>query len=102
MERGRARNFELNGLRRHAAAAQAACSITWRRRHVCAHVNAADADSRLAERGVLVPGGTVGGRQLLRPMASQGKDALGHVEWMRARPGVEHPGALAARWGHRT
>ena len=48
LERGRARNRDLNAVCRQACGLRLATGIAWRRRHVESERNVSDADSRLA------------------------------------------------------
>ncbi len=53
---GRAKCHELNNLCRHVAALQLAANVDWRRRRIVSASNPSDADSRLADAGVLSAG----------------------------------------------
>ena len=55
-DRGRARDRGLNAVCRRSAAHRLALNLCWNRRYVETGRNPSDADSRLAERGVLRPG----------------------------------------------
>ena len=58
-DRGHARDHELLALVRRGAGIQIATGIAWRRRYVETERNPSDADSRLADAGLLLPGQTV-------------------------------------------
>ena len=89
-ERGRAVNWELNSLCRVAASRQLGCQIVWRRRHVESERNPSDADSRLADRGLLFPG------EVLRP--GQLSRRLGQLQVSPAsRPGPKPSATVFSR-----
>ena len=72
-ERGRGHNYELNAQVRRAAALQIGTGMIWRRRHVPTDLNVTDADSRLADDGLLQPGEVLNPKQVIRRLARAGR-----------------------------
>ncbi len=66
---GRAKCPDLNKLCQHVAALQLAADVDWRRRHIVSASNPSDADSRLADAGVLSAGEALVGPALDRRLA---------------------------------
>eukprot|EP00959_Pyramimonas_sp_CCMP1952_P016473 349360-Pyramimonas_sp.AAC.1 len=64
MERGRAKDRELNALCRRSSAHHVACNILWRRRHLISARNCSHEDSRLADRLLVHPGAALGADRL--------------------------------------
>ena len=65
-ERGRAKDHGPNAICRRAAAIRLGCGVRWLRRYCDTGRNPSDADSRLADRGVLTPGTVLRGRSLAK------------------------------------
>ena len=78
-ERGRAKDHGLNAICRRSAAIRLGCGVRWLRRYCDTERNPSDADSRLADRGVLKPGTVLRGRSLAKaPTSSSDAAAPSH------------------------
>ena len=69
VEKGRARDYELNSICRQALSLCIACRLTWRRRHIVSEKNLADFDSRLASLSLLRPCEAIGGGEIRKRLA---------------------------------
>ena len=68
--KGRARDRELNSLCRGSCALSLSSDVGWRRRHIESARNFADADSRLADAGLVRPGEVIRPREADRRVAA--------------------------------